>query len=53
MSLRQFLANSAHSLTSEVLRFADSSFGARISFVYRKSGAAVGVATTHIGDISE
>ena len=51
-SLHKYLANSAESLSSAGLRFAVSSLGPRMYFIFRKSGKAVGVITTHIDDIS-
>ena len=50
--LRKYLVNSAELLPSVGLRFEVSSFDPFMYFVYRKSGPAVGVIATHIGDFS-
>ena len=50
--LRKYLVNSAESPSSVGFRFDVSSFAPRMYFVYRRSGSAVGVSTTHTGDIS-
>ena len=46
-SLERYLANETHSLQAAYLRAEASKFDPRLFFVYRRSGLAVGVVTTH------
>ena len=52
MTSRKSLAKSAESPPSVARRFELAPFGPRMYFVYRKSGAAVGVIATHTDDVS-